>query len=164
MVKEWIDGGGARLPYSCSKLNDEVGDDLSLVHLPSSIQRSKDCVTHGNSYPVWLFRIQNGDKKCEHPPMSRIRAVLDGVPILGTRQLLETVLDVLVLPACQSATARAEVVDFSPAFFRPPGWCRSDGVVKLVRHPVQQLPHNPVVLETPRLLEQSGTTHCLEIF
>jgi hypothetical protein len=121
MVKEWADGRGARLPYPCSKLNYEVGDDPGPVHLPSSIQRSKDCVTHGNSYPVWLFWIQNGDEKCEHPPMPRIRAVLDGVRILGARQFLETVLDVLVLPACQSATARAEIVDFSLALLRPPG-------------------------------------------
>jgi hypothetical protein len=85
MVKEWADGGGMRLPYSCSKLNDKVGDDPSPVHLPSSIQHSKDCVTHGDSYPVWLFWIQNGDEKCEHPPVSWIRAVLDGVPILGAR-------------------------------------------------------------------------------
>jgi hypothetical protein len=27
VVEEWTDGGGARLPYPCSQLNDEVGDD-----------------------------------------------------------------------------------------------------------------------------------------
>jgi hypothetical protein len=93
-----------------------------------------------------------------------IRAVLDRIPILGARQLLETILDVLVLPACQSAIARAEIVDFCPTLFRLPGWHRSDGVVDLVRHPVQQLPHNPVVLKIPWLLEQTGTAHSLEVF
>jgi hypothetical protein len=90
------------------------------------------------------------DVRCDNPtPVTRIRVVLNCIPILGARQLLETVLDIFVLPACQSATAHAEVVDFSLAFFRPPGWRRSDGVVKLVRRSVQQFPHDLVVLETP---------------
>jgi hypothetical protein len=126
MIKERADERGARLPYTGSKLNYKVGDDPGPVHLSSSVQRSKDCVTHGNSYPVWLFRIQDRDEKREHTPMPRIRAILDGISILGAWQLLETVFDVLVLPACQSATSRAEIVNFSPALLRPPGWCRSD--------------------------------------
>jgi hypothetical protein len=95
--------------------------------------------------------------------VTRIRAVLNCVSILWARQLFETVLHVFVLPAYQSATAHAEVVDFSPAFFRPPGWHRSDGVVELVHRSVQQLPHNPVVVETPRFLKQTGTAHPLEV-
>jgi hypothetical protein len=114
--------------------------------------------------PVWLFRIQNRDEERQHPPVTRIRAVFNGIPVLGARQFLEIVLDVFVLPACQSTTARAEVVDFSPAFFRPPGWRRSDGVVEFVCRSVQQLPHDPVVFETPRFLKQTGTVHPLEVF
>jgi hypothetical protein len=83
MVKEWADGRGARLSYPCSKLNYEVGDDPCPIHLSPSVQRSKGRVIHSNNYPVWLFRIQNWNKKCEHPSVMRIHAVLDRVPSLG---------------------------------------------------------------------------------
>jgi hypothetical protein len=126
VIKKRAEGRGARLPYPGSKLNYEVGDDPGPVHLSSFVQCSKYRVTHGNRYPVRLFWIQARDKKREHTPMPRIRAVLDGVSILGAWQLLEIVFDVLVLPACQSTTSRAEIVNFSPALLCPPGWCRSD--------------------------------------
>jgi hypothetical protein len=84
MIEKRADGRGAGLPYPCSKLNDEVGDDPGPVHLPSSVECSKNCVTHCNNNPVRLFRIKDGDEECEDMPMPGIRAIFDGV---GTRIL-----------------------------------------------------------------------------
>jgi hypothetical protein len=126
VIKKKADGRGAGLSYPCSKLNDEVGDDPGPVHLPSFIQCSKDGVTHGNSYPVRLFWIKDGDEERKDTPMPGIRAIFDGVSILGAWQLLEAVLHVLILPSCQSATSRAEIIHLPPTLLRPPGWCCSD--------------------------------------
>jgi hypothetical protein len=126
VIKKRADGGGTGLPYPCSELNDKVGDDPGLVHLPSSVQCSENCVTHGNRNPVWLFRIEDGDEESEETPMPRIRAVFNGVSVFGAGQRLEAIFDVLILPPRHSATSRAEVIYFPPALLRPLGWCRSD--------------------------------------
>jgi hypothetical protein len=83
MIEKRADGRGAGLPYLCSKLNDEVGDDPGLVHLPSSVQCSKNCVTHCNSNPVRLFWIKDGDEECKDTPMPGICAIFVAYPSLG---------------------------------------------------------------------------------
>jgi hypothetical protein len=65
VVKERTGWRGTGLPYPCNELDDEVGDDPGPVHLPSSVQCSKNSVTHGNSNPVRLFRIKDGDEERE---------------------------------------------------------------------------------------------------
>jgi hypothetical protein len=54
MIKKRADGRGAGLPYSGSKLNDEVGDDPGPIHLPSSVQ----CLSqHRIEYFPTMFQI-----------------------------------------------------------------------------------------------------------
>jgi hypothetical protein len=83
MVEERANWRGTGLPYPCNQLNDKVGNDLGLVYLPTSIQRSKNCVTHGNSNPVWLFRIKDVDEEREDAPMPDIHAVFNGISVFG---------------------------------------------------------------------------------
>jgi hypothetical protein len=100
VVEERTDWRGTGLPYPCNELNDEVGDDPGLVHLPSSVQCSKNSVTHGNNNPVWLFWIKDGDEECEDTPMSGICTVSDGISVLGAGQRSEAILHVFVLSSC----------------------------------------------------------------
>jgi hypothetical protein len=93
----------------------------------------------------------------------RILAVINRVSVLRAWQVLEALLHIFVLPAHQSATALAEMVDLPLALLFPSEWLSSDRVVEFVRHSIQQLPHDPVVLETPRFLKETGTTHHLEV-
>jgi hypothetical protein len=114
------------LPYPCNELDDEVGDDPGPVHLPPSVQCSKNGVTHGNSNPVRLFRIKDGDEEREDTPMLGIYAVSDGISVLGAGQRSEAVLHVFVFSSYQSTTSFAEVVNLPPALLRPLDWRRSD--------------------------------------
>jgi hypothetical protein len=77
MVKKGADWGGTRFPYPCGQLNDEGGDDQHPIHLPPSIQRSEYRVTLGNSNPVGLFRIDDGDEERELLPVPWILAIFN---------------------------------------------------------------------------------------
>jgi hypothetical protein len=144
-------------------LNDEGGDDPRPVHLPPSIQCAEYCVIPGNSNPVGLFRINDGDEEREKPLVPWILAVVNRVSVLWAWQVLEALLHIFVLPTRQSATTFAEMVNLPPTLLCLPDWLPSDRVVEFVRHSVQQLPDDPVVLETPRFLEETRTTHHLEV-
>ena len=107
--------------------------------------------------------MQNWNQKLKESTMPLIDAVLHSISVLGVDGTLESPVHVVVFLAGHTSASHPEPVHLPPMFFRTLVRHSPDCPIELIGDFGEDLPHHPLLPETPGFLSKTRTIHYRQV-